>query len=188
MNEPIQFDATINTKFSATFQITNMEEEIFIANMVNVAYSRGEEGMWKDDAKRTSPEEIKQFGENNNIIVVKEKEIIVGSVYVTNCFNENSELGELGMLAVNKEYLGQGIGTLLINCAEEYCKKSNCKQIRLELLTPKSYEHPFKKRLNLWYTKLKYKKGITEDFNSAYPQIVPMLACDCDFTVYTKDL
>ena len=55
---------------------------------------------------------------------MKEKEIIVGSVYVTNCFNENSELGELGMLAVNKNYLGQGIGTLLINCAEEYCKKS----------------------------------------------------------------
>ena len=33
-----------------------------------------------------------------------------------------------------------------------------------------------------------YVKGLTEDFNKVYPHIVPMLSCECDFTVYTKIL
>ena len=171
-------------------------DEHKIASIVNLAYNRGEKGMWKNHAKRTNPEEIKKHCCNHNIIIVRvankgvvEKEQkIVGTVYVTNSFCDDSEVGELGMLAVHEDYLGQGIGTLLIQCAEEYCRRSHCKTIRLELLTPKSYVHPFKKRLDEWYRRMQYVKGLTEDFNKVYPHIVPMLSCECDFTVYTKIL
>lgn len=175
-----------NKDYIASFNIKDGEEEK-ISNIVNLAYKRGENGMWKIYG-RTNPDEIKNFCNNNNIIVIKENDTIVGSIYVTNSFNNNSNLGELGMLAVNEDYLGQGVGSLLIKCAEEYCKKSNCKQIRLELLAPKDYVHPFKNRLDQWYTKLKYVKGKTEDFMTAFPQIAPNLAVPCNFTVYIKDL
>ena len=171
-------------------------DEHKIASIVNLAYSRGEKGMWKSHAKRTNPEEIKKHCCDHNIIIVRaadervmgNEQRIVGTVYVTNNFCGDAEVGELGMLAVHEDYLGRGIGTLLIQCAEEYCRRSKCKTIRLELLTPKSYVHLFKKRLDEWYRKMQYVKGLTEDFNKAYPHIVPMLSCECDFTVYTKIL
>eukprot|EP00943_MAST-04B_sp_MAST-4B-sp1_P009522 g9522.t1 len=175
-----------NKKFIASFNIKDGEEK-HISSIVNLAYERGEKGMWKIKG-RTNPDEIKNFCNNNNIIVIKENDTIVGSIYVTSSFNSNSNLGELGMLAVHEDYLGQGVGSLLIKCAEEFCKKSNCKQIRLELLAPKDYVHPFKHRLDQWYTKLKYVKGKTEDFMAAFPQIAPNLAVPCNFTVYIKDL
>ena len=48
-----------NKKFIASFNIKDGEEK-HISNIVNLAYERGEKGMWKIKG-RTNPDEIKNF-------------------------------------------------------------------------------------------------------------------------------
>ena len=60
--------------------------------------------------------------------------------------------------------------------------------MRLELLTPREWEHPMKKILNVWYQKIGYVQGQKEDFGKLYPEISKMFDCPVDFTVYLKDL
>ena len=81
----------------------------------------------------------------------------MGSIYCDTAFDVN--LGKLGMLAVREEHTRKGLGNLLVSCAENKSKESGCIQMRLELLIPRDYEHPYKKFLHEWYTKVGYVKG-----------------------------
>ena len=115
------------------------------------------------------------------------EQLIAGSVFV-NPFFEDS-VGELGMLCVDEKFLRKGLGKLLVCAAEDYCKvEGNCKQMRLELLTPTAFAHPVKTWLEKWYISLGYVKGSPENFAENYPRIAPLLAMECEFTVYLKNI
>ena len=99
------------------------------------------------------------------------------------------KLAELGMLAVHKDYLRLGLATSLIKAAEERAFKNDCQRMRLEILSPKTWEHPEKKMLKAWYTtKLGYVEGETEDFSKHFPVLKKNLKCECIFTIYIKEL
>ena len=112
--------------------------------------------------------------------------LIVGSIFVKENFAPG--VGELGMLAVSAAYLRRGLGKLLVGAAEEVCRSKHCSRMRLELLTPRDSVHAVKVWLDAWYSSLGYVKGLPEDFGQAFPRIQPLLACDCIFTVYMKEL
>jgi len=156
--------------------------------IVNEAYTRGEEGMWKGTASRTNIEEMTSFLSDGRIILAYEAATgaIVGSILVTHNFGEH--LGELGMLCVAQTHLRQGLGKILVKAAEDHCRLKGCTEMRLELLKPAKFVHPVKTWLHEWYTSLGYIQGNSEDFASAFPRIAPLLACDCLFTVYKKQL
>ena len=164
-----------------------------IVEIVNVAYSNGEKGMWKDPkAKRTDEIEVKNFIHDKKIIVGRlrsDHRVIVGCIYCDTTFSKS--VGELGMLSVSQSFTLRGIGSLLIRSAEEHCRKNGCASIRLEILQPKDIDHPFKKFLHGWYTKLGYVKTKTETwgvFTKMFPKIVKLLAVACNFNVYMKKL
>ena len=112
----------------------------------------------------------------------------MGSVFCNTVFDTEKKIGELGMLAAKDEFCGKGLGNGLISQAEARAKHNGCTNMRLELLTPRDWEHPVKVILDKWYTKVGYVKGDTEDFDKSYPHISPMLACPMNFTVYLKPL
>lgn len=173
-----------------------------IVQIVNAAYTRGEQGMWKGECMRTNDAEMKVLLSESKILLLRRSSTVAsdnaagasftttsflcGCIFVNASFGE--ALGELGMLCVSETCLGRGLGRLLVSSAELYCKKNGCKQMRLELLTPRAFVHPVKAWLDGWYQRLGYVKGVTEDFGAAYPRIAPLLACECNFTVYLKDL
>ena len=156
--------------------------------IVNEAYTRGEEGMWKGAASRTNVEEMKSFISDGRIILAYEvaTRTIAGSILVTHNFGER--LGELGMLCVAQTHLRQGLGKILVKAEEDHCRLKGCTEMRLELLKPAKFVHPVKTWLHKWYTRLGYIQGNSEDFASAFPRIAPLLACDCLFTVYKKQI
>ncbi len=117
-------------------------------------------------------------------------DIIAAIVYVNPDFEyaPSGRIGSFGMLSVAEEFLNMGIGSLMINKAEQICKNKKCNFMRLELLAPTNSTHPVKERLRSWYTKLGYEKRSEEDFAILYPQLKPLLLSDCTFSVYLKQL
>ena len=118
---------------------------------------------------------------------------VLGSIMCKEFESEDDKDGpmaELGMLAVHQRYLRWGIGGNLIATAEKHALEDlDCKTMRLEILSPRDFEHPMKKMLKEWYVgKLNYVEGKQEDFGAHYPELKEKLKCDCVFTVYTKKL
>jgi hypothetical protein len=60
--------------------------------------------------------------------------------------------------------------------------------MRLEILTPRHWTHPSKEFLKRWYSRIGYSPQTTEPFEAMYPELVPELATECDFTVWHKSL
>ena len=79
-----------------------------------------------------------------------------------------------------------GLGRSLIGRAEQRAKDHGCEKMRLELLTPRDWEHPVKKFLDEWYQRIGYVKGDEANFEDQYAHRVNDLACPCKFTVYLK--
>ena len=114
--------------------------------------------------------------------------VVMGSVLAHES-DEDKKAAELGMLSVHENYLRKGIATHLINAAEARARELECETIRLEILSPRDWEHPMKVMLKKWYTeRLSFVEGQTEDFASAHPQLVKLLSCSCKFTAYSKKL
>jgi len=163
--------------------------------LVNAAYGRGEEGMWKsgNKAARTNHAEMAAHLAEGNILIAREREGIGSeAVRITGCIFVNSAFaagtGELGMLSAASDCLGRGLGKQLVQAAEQHCRLAGCAHMRLELLTPRDFCHPTKAWLDRWYQRMGYTKGQPDDFGRAFPRIAPLLACECVFTAYLKAL
>ena len=115
-----------------------------------------------------------------------------------------TRIGELGMLVVDPSYRRQGLGRRLMEAAEDWWRQQvvqgdlsgkdtvtspRCaNQMQLELLTPRHWKHPFKEFNKVWYQKMGYVALQTEPFERDFPHLVPLLATECDFTIWRKTL
>jgi len=112
--------------------------------------------------------------------------VVLGSV---KCERLTEEECELGMLGVHQEWLRRGLGEVLIKAAEAKARRMGSSTMKLEILSPRDVEHPVKAMLKAWYTKRHgYVEAEQEDFAAGNPDLAPLLAVPCDFTVYRKPL
>jgi hypothetical protein len=56
------------------------------------------------------------------------------------------------------------------------------------VLVPRDWTHPVKEFLAGWYSRIGYRVVRTGSLDEAYPALVPLLATQCDFVIYHKDL
>ena len=157
-----------------------------LSELINNVYNDAESGMWKMNISRTTPEEINNLIQKKNLIVAYSNNKIVGAVAVQSM--PDKKTGEFGMLVADQAYRGLGIGSALIDAAESWAKSQNFSRMRLELLTPKNWEHPSKTFLKKWYNRIGYVPNKTEPFELMYPDKINELATQCDFTVWYKTL
>lgn len=157
-----------------------------LSELINNVYNDAESGMWKMDSSRTTPEEIYHLTLKKNLIVAYFNDIIVGAVAVK--VMPDKKTGEFGMLVADQAYRGLGIGSALVDAAENWAKSRGFSKMRLELLTPRKWEHPSKTFLKNWYTRMGYIPDKAEPFELMYPQKYKDLATECDFTVWHKTL
>lgn len=157
-----------------------------VCKLVNDAYKTGEAGMWVDDLPRTSVDELSDRVRSNQLIIAELKGGIVGTVCVRQLADGHT--GEFGMLAVDGKYSNNGIGAALIRQAEAWAISKELIIMRLELLTPRHWEHPAKEILKKWYSKLGYQPQESISFYELYPAAATYLATECDFRVWTKRL
>ena len=156
-----------------------------IANIVNRVYAASEESFWMPGAVRTTAVEIAEFTSSGEIAVAQAKGEIIGCVRVRQI---DQETGEFGMLSVDDEYQGSGIGRELIRFAEQKCQKEQLGKMQLELLVPQEGDHPAKKVLENWYTRIGYQPVHTKIIDASFPELVQMLAFPCKFVAYQKVL
>jgi GNAT superfamily N-acetyltransferase len=156
-----------------------------LSDLINEVYDEAESGMWKRKGTRTNRDEVERLLRAHALILAEIEGVLVGSVNV-NVMSDG--IGEFGMLVVDRNYRGEGIGSALVKHAERWACEHACHTMRLEILTPRHWTHPSKEFLRQWYARIGYEPQTTEPFESMYPELVAELATKCDFTVWHKSL
>ena len=156
-----------------------------LSDLINEVYDDAESGMWKRKGTRTNPAEVERLLRAQALILAEIDGALVGSVNVSLM---RDGVGELGMLVADLNHRGKGIGSALVDRAENWARAMVCQTMRLELLTPRHWTHPSKEFLKRWYSRMGYKPQATESFEIRHPELVPELATECDFTVWHKSL
>jgi GNAT superfamily N-acetyltransferase len=156
-----------------------------LSDLINQVYDDAEWGMWKRQGTRTNPAEVERLLRAQALILAEVDGVLVGSVNV-NLISDG--VGEFGMLVADPNHRGKGIGSTLVDGAENWAREMACHTMRLELLTPRNWTHPSKEFLKMWYSRIGYRPQATEPFEILHPELVPELATECDFTVWHKSL
>jgi GNAT superfamily N-acetyltransferase len=156
-----------------------------LSDLINEVYDDAESGMWKRQGIRTNSAEVERLLRAGAVILAEIDGLLVGSVNVNLM---GAGIGEFGMLVADFNHRGKGIGSALVDRAENWAKGLACHTMRLELLTPRHWAHPSKEFLKKWYARIGYEPQATEPFESLHPELAPELATECDFTVWHKSL
>jgi GNAT superfamily N-acetyltransferase len=166
-----------------------------LTGLINEVYAAAEHGLWKDEATRTTEEEVAGLIRAGEIAVTvagepgggrpAAGERLLGCVRIQRL---DAGMSEFGMLAVAASHRGTGMGRELVRFAEATARRAGQATMQLELLVPREWKHPSKEFLAQWYARIGYtvfRTGSTDEF---YPQLTPLLATPCDFVVYHKDI
>jgi GNAT superfamily N-acetyltransferase len=156
-----------------------------LSDLINEVYDDAESGMWKREGTRTDPAEVERLLRAHALILAEIDGVLVGSVNV-NLMRDG--VAKFGMLAADLNHRGKGIGSALVDRAENWARDMACHTMRLELLTPRNWTHLSKEFLKKWYSRIGYKPQATDPFEILHPELVPELATECDFTVWYKSL
>jgi len=92
---------------------------------------------------------------------------MVASVYV----ELRGERGYFGMLAVDPSCQGMGLGRIMVEAAENHCRRHGCRYLDLTVLSLRPELPPF-------YRKLGYAESGTEPFRPSRP-LRPGIECHC---------
>jgi GNAT superfamily N-acetyltransferase len=108
---------------SVLVRIAELKDAEGIAGVINSAFRRAE-GFFIDE-DRIDVESVRNFLGTGNFLLAEREGVLVGCVYV-----EPSGIHErrayLGLLAVDPEHQQAGLGSLLMDRAEDYCRGLSC--------------------------------------------------------------
>ena len=156
-----------------------------LTGLINDVYATAEQGLWRDDATRTTTAEVAELIAARQIAVAWRGGEIAGSIRIHDVADDASEFG---MLVADPEHRGTGVGSALVAFAEDRGRGRGRRAMQLELLVPRAWRHPSKEFLKAWYGRSGYRVVRTSSIDAAYPQLAPMLATPCDLLVYEKPL
>jgi GNAT superfamily N-acetyltransferase len=157
-----------------------------LTRLINDVYTTAEDGLWRDDATRTTTSEVAELVAGGQIAVATTADgHIVGSVRVHQI---SHDIDEFGMLVAAPEHRGTGIGRALVDFVERDAGARGMRAIQLELLVPRTRQHPGKEFLKSWYGRRGYRLVQTRRMDDAHPHLAPLLATSCNLEVYEKPL
>jgi GNAT superfamily N-acetyltransferase len=156
-----------------------------ISKLINDVYDQAESDLWKSKGGRVDNNEVSRLINNNNLILAELDGVIIGSVKYEPV---DQSICEFGMLVADENYRGKGIGTLLVNAAENWAIKNGYKTMQLELLTPRHWKNDSKEFLKKWYSRIGYKPTHTMAFEQHFSERINDMATECDFTVWLKNI
>jgi GNAT superfamily N-acetyltransferase len=95
---------------------------------------------------------------------------------------------EFGMLLASPEHRGAGIGSALVEFAEDWARHEGVSEMQLELLVPRPWIDPGKEFVRGWYTRIGYRQVRTAPLADAHPALESQLATPCHVVIYRKIL
>lgn len=152
------------------------------------AYAATEEEIWGKNYVRMPLDEYLEILKNGEVLIARENNRIVGTIYVHRL--SETHFG-FGLLASDFALRGQGIGRRLIQAAEDVARLNGASRMVLEILRPRDVELPFKTVLAAWYERLGYQKVKTMSFldlKSEKVEKAKQLKVPAVFDVYQKSL
>jgi GNAT superfamily N-acetyltransferase len=156
-----------------------------LTNLVNDVYAASEDGLWRDDAMRTTAPEMAALIQAGQIAVATVGGLLAGSVRVQVLSHVTAEFG---LLAADPEHRGIGVGRELVAFAERISRDRGLQAMQLELLVPRTWSHPSKEFLDGWYRRMGYQVIRRTSVDDLQPELAPLLATPCEFVVYEKAL
>jgi GNAT superfamily N-acetyltransferase len=125
------------------------------------------------DADRTTPEKVRVLLDKGKFLLAEEDGMPVACVYI----ELRGERGYFGLLAVDPARQRAGLGSCLIDAAEEYCRTAGCRFMDLTTVN-------LRKELPGYYRRLGYVENGTLPFpDDQYPPKMP-----CHLVKMTKPL
>ena len=130
---------TFNTLSIMNIRKATKQDIAALNKLVNSAY-RGDSSKvgWTTEADlldgiRTSESSLEEMIDDSNavILMAEEKDQLKGCVYM----QQQDDALYLGMLTVNPQLQGQGIGANLMRAAEQRAKDIGCKKIKMTVIT-----------------------------------------------------
>jgi len=99
-----------------SMRIANLKDAIQITTVINAAFA-GSEGFFVE-GNRIDLESVHSFLETGNFFLAESDGMILGCVYV----EPRGDRAYLGLLAVDPARQNSGLGSVLMNAAEDYCR------------------------------------------------------------------
>lgn len=146
------------------------DEAAAITLLVNRAFLP--EGAYVE-GDRTSLEKITSLMDEGEFYVTEAAGKITGCILIK---TNNGTRGYFGMLSVDPDVQGAGIGRRLIEFAEGYCRRAGCGWMDITVLNLREELPPF-------YRKLGYAESGTKPFTDPHRAKFP-----CHFLVFSKPL
>ncbi len=156
-----------------------------LVKMINEVYLASEASIWIDEHRRISTELLQEIFNNQELIIAKEANEVVGCIHLEQV---NSELYKFKMVAVDFNHKRKGIGGMLVEFAEQQARKCGALKMQLELLVPEQIEHPDKVMLEKWYTSIGYHKEEVHSVDYCHSGMSKDLRVECKAVVYRKAL
>lgn len=130
-----------------------------ITAVINAAFRKAEGFLLDDD--RIDVESVRSLLGKGKFLVTTEE--LVGCVYL----EMHGDRAYLGLLSVDPKHQGAGLGSLLMNAAEEFCAKSGCRFIDLKIINLRTENHALYRR-----------RGYTETGTEPFPShLTPKFPC-----------
>jgi GNAT superfamily N-acetyltransferase len=109
------------TTSSVRVRIAQLEDAERITSVINSAFRRAEE--FFIDGDRIDVESVLNFLNTGNFLLAEKEDVLVGCVYV----EQRGNRAYLGLLAVDPAVQNFGLGSLLMDAAEDYCRGLSCR-------------------------------------------------------------
>ncbi|KAJ9144103.1 hypothetical protein NKR23_g6222 [Pleurostoma richardsiae] len=204
--EQASTDATSNAPFrvgfpaSAAAAADDADLVKHLTLVVNAVYAEDERAIWEPATAfvRTNEEQVAQYLRDGELALAWRTEdgepasaSVPGASRVMGCMRlhrMDSRTYQIGMLVSDPRFRGAGVGRELMRFAEAHAKENGAEVAQVELLVPQHFVHPFKVRLEAWYTRLGYELTGTGDFAVTYPQLVSILSGPTTFKIMEKPL
>ena len=169
-------------------RIANQHDEIhagFLVKMINDVYHDSEGNIWIDKHNRITPERLLEVIRSKELLLATDHDEICGCIHLERV---DKNISKFKMLVANPKHKGKGIGSLLVDYAEQEAVNQGAKIMQLELLVPTDFIHPDKVFLKKWYTRIGYKKIAEHDVDYVHQGISQFLKVGCVAKVYQKIL
>jgi N-acetylglutamate synthase-like GNAT family acetyltransferase len=132
-----------------------------IVSVINSAFKHAESFLV--DRDRIDEESVRCLMEKGKFLVADDCGTLLGCVYV----ELRSERAYLGLLSVDPQRQTAGLGSMLMNAAEDYCRKAGCRFMDLRIVN-------VRRELPSFYRRRGYVETGTAPFP---PELNPKVPC-----------
>ncbi|NVK65970.1 MAG: GNAT family N-acetyltransferase [Flavobacteriales bacterium] len=149
------------------------------------AYARTEVEIWGENYVRLPEHEFQKLIDDEVILGAALNGQLVGTLYLKKV---NAQESSFGLLGVHSSAEGKGIGSKLIEVAENQARLDGSDYMVIDILRPRDFQMPGKNRLRTWYEKMGYEYTYSENFQDRRPDRAVDLKVPSVFDCFRKKL